>query len=90
MTGGISRPNWGRFRISQPNDHLTRVSSNARSCWRIGDEWVYEGDQKMLWLPPSYRPIEIAHRDGFFVLYTDSGRIISTEFSKEPVLAEEE
>ena len=80
--------NSGRFRISQPNDHLTRVSSIARSCWRIDDEWVYEGDQKMLWLPPGYRPGKTAHRDGFFVIYTDSGRIISMKFSEEPVLAE--
>ncbi|KAL8698285.1 MAG: hypothetical protein Q9201_006655 [Fulgogasparrea decipioides] len=81
---------FGRFRIGQSGDRLTSGSSDARSCWRIDGEWIFEGDRRMLWLPPRYRLGRVAHRDGSFVIFTGYRRIITMDFSKEPVFTEEE
>ncbi|KAL8725583.1 MAG: hypothetical protein Q9181_006365 [Wetmoreana brouardii] len=93
--GGSLETDHGRYRIGQPCDHPASATSDARSCWRISDEWIddewiLEGDRKMLWLPPRYRPKRGAHHDGFFVIFTKSGRIITMDFSKEPVCTDEE
>ncbi|KAL8829067.1 MAG: hypothetical protein Q9191_002229 [Dirinaria sp. TL-2023a] len=78
----------GRFPIVQSDKSSRCGLSNACSCWSIRHDWIFEGEQKMLWLPPACRTWKFAHRNGFFVCITGSGRILTMDFSKKPVLPE--
>lgn len=38
--------------------------------------WIMRGKQRVLWLPPEYRPSKVEIHDGFFICRTDRGRYL--------------
>lgn len=65
----------GELEIGHLLEDTPRSSPSSGFRWRIVDDWVMQGSRKMLWLPPDFRPIRCAYRDGFFVLGGQSGDI---------------
>ncbi|PHH52104.1 Vegetative incompatibility protein HET-E-1 [Ceratocystis fimbriata CBS 114723] len=56
---------------------------HSRSCiYSLSNDevWIMENGQRVLWLPPSYRPQDFAIADSRFALGTLSGRVAIMEF----------
>jgi WD40 repeat protein len=65
-----------------PNQHIS-ISRNIFSTFTICEEgtWILRGQQRVLWLPPEYRPIRIASYDGFVILGCRRGIILRFQFA---------
>ncbi|KAE8353294.1 WD40-repeat-containing domain protein [Aspergillus coremiiformis] len=49
--------------------------SNRRQDVVLGDQWLYIGHERVLWLPVEYRPKVSAYHDGMFAIGSESGRV---------------
>ena len=78
---------------------IQRVQANAlgdpfialsRWRWDSHSSWIMEGERKMLWMPPSYRPNHggIAHRDGTFVFASGPGKLVAMKFNQGEVVTD--
>ncbi|KAM0804992.1 hypothetical protein BDR22DRAFT_885082 [Usnea florida] len=56
--------------------------------WRCEWEWLMQGDRKMLWLPPEFRPHTVAHHDGLFVLAPESSGVIFFKVNQDEAVTE--
>jgi hypothetical protein len=56
------------------------VSPSEARCYLIAGNWVTWDDEKILWLPPDYRPSSVTVRNNIIVLGLPSGGIIFLRF----------
>lgn len=63
-------------------------SSNGRNHWRIGVDWVLEGDRKMLWLPPHYYSGMILCHNGHIAMLNIYGHLTFWKLTLEKKLTE--
>ena len=78
----------GHSRINEaPNDSSADLFTQ-NYCWRCDEEWLMEGDRKMLWLPSEYRTYTMAHHDGLFVLARESGGIVFLKVNQGEAVSE--
>lgn len=54
---------------------LMRRGLSAFTVYEKGT-WIMRGKQRVLWLPPEYRPSKVEIHDGFFICRTDRGRYL--------------
>ncbi|OCL11799.1 hypothetical protein AOQ84DRAFT_177775 [Glonium stellatum] len=57
-----------------------RLPTKTRLCLHAKDPWVVQGNSRLLWLPPSYRAMHIAMRDGMLATMDVSGRFMFFKF----------
>lgn len=74
----------GCLKLGEPFGSLTN-----RNYWNnFDEEWIKEGDRKMLWLPPGFRYLR-AYHDGLFVFCDDSERKLHfLRFTQDEVITE--
>ncbi|EHK15471.1 uncharacterized protein TRIVIDRAFT_165017 [Trichoderma virens Gv29-8] len=58
-----------------------RHISNPYTLESVQGTWILRGQQRVLWLPPEYRPIRIAIYDGFVILGCRRGIILRFQFA---------
>ncbi|KAI1103866.1 hypothetical protein F4804DRAFT_352610 [Jackrogersella minutella] len=66
----------------------TDISETMQNCLYVGSQWVVQGFEDLLWLPPTYRPKEVtsyhemllAVKDETIVLGHDSGLVTVVKF----------
>ena len=66
----------GHVQINKASEGSSGDLSTHGNRWRCDQEWLMQGDRKMLWLPPDFRTSDMAHHDGLFVLAPLSGGIV--------------
>lgn len=57
------------------NNHIKDLPKSAGNIHLVDSQWVAIDDQKVLWLPPEYRPSCSAFHDGTLGLDHRSGRV---------------
>ena len=65
----------GHIQINKVPDGSSGDLSAHGDRWRCDEEWLMQGNRKMLWLPPDFRTDMVAHHDGLFALARPSGGI---------------
>ena len=82
--GEYIKTNRGYFPLKR-SKNLCEKTPGPQALWRIQDEWVWEGEKEMLWLPSGHRPKEVQHMKTTFLLRTETDAVERIEFCKEPV-----
>lgn len=59
------------------------VSDRSSRCININGEWIVKRGEKVLWLPPSYRPTFSAVFQSTVATGHDSGRVLIMRFSED-------
>lgn len=83
----------GQIGISELLEDSFNYPSTPGSHWSLfGREWIMEGNRKMLWLPPDFRPRNmcIAHHNGLFVIACESGKMALMSFTQDGVVTDVE
>ena len=83
----------GHIQVGEILEDSFNYSSTPGSHWRLVDEeWIMEGNRKMLWLPPDFRPRSdfkvdrcTAYHNGLFVIACISGKMIFMNFTQGAV-----
>lgn len=70
---------FGETKIRYLLEDIPRSSPSPRVRWSLVGDWLMQGPRKVLWLPPDFRPVCGAYRDGVFVLGRQSGQIAFLE-----------
>lgn len=82
----------GHIQIGEILEDSFNYSSTPESHWKlVGEEWIMEGNRKMLWLPPDFRPRSIsgiAHHNGFFVIACASGKMFFMTFTQDGIVTD--
>lgn len=66
----------GHVQINKAPESSSGDLSTHGKRWRCDEEWLMQGDRKMLWLPPDFRTDAMAHHDGLFALAPNFGGIV--------------
>ena len=74
--GTYLKSNRGHVQVNKlPEASIGDLSTHGNR-WRCDQEWLVQGNRKMLWLPPDFRTHIMAHHDGLFALARRSGGIV--------------
>lgn len=96
--GTYLETNLGHIQIGEILEDSFNYSSTPGSHWRlVEEEWIMEGNRKMLWLPPDFRPgsrsnfpsRHTAHHNGLFVIACNSGMTFMN-FTQDSVVTDVE
>ncbi|KAL8913506.1 MAG: hypothetical protein Q9171_001694 [Xanthocarpia ochracea] len=75
----------GTFRTRQSEADIAGRCPKDVNCWSYRDQWIVEGENKMLWLPPEFQTCCVTHHNGLFAFGHDNGyRLLG--FSQDPVV----
>ena len=78
----------GHVQIDNLREASIRDLSTLGNRWRCDEEWLMQGNRKMLWLPSEYRTDTMAHHDGLFVLAPESGGIVFFKVNQGELVTE--
>ncbi|KAL8885397.1 MAG: hypothetical protein Q9215_006747 [Flavoplaca cf. flavocitrina] len=79
----------GRFRTRQLELDIAGGCPKDVNCWSCRDQWIVEGETKMLWLPPEFQRFQTTHHNGLFAFKHENGyRLLG--FSQDPGVLDEE
>ncbi|KAL8880215.1 MAG: hypothetical protein Q9198_002331, partial [Flavoplaca austrocitrina] len=79
----------GRFRTRQLELDIAGGCPKDVNCWSCRDQWIVEGETKMLWLPPEFHRFQTTHHNGLFAFKHENGyRLLG--FSQDPGVLDEE
>ncbi len=65
----------GRIQLDQYPATLSEERDTPIEKWKVQEDWLSHDGQKMLWLPPDFRPTCTAIYDDLFVLGYESGEV---------------
>ncbi|KAI1453174.1 WD40 repeat-like protein [Annulohypoxylon moriforme] len=102
---GSSRPLWFGYDLSLSKDNKYLVGPHGRlplpsapkdfDCLYVDNDWVLQGGERLLWLPPKYRTGFFNHKlvkGGTFILGLSSGSVacIKIDLGKSPLAQQPE
>ena len=73
---------FGRVYLDQPPDD-NGLWNVEEAPWRVYEYWLYRDGQRLLWLPPDFRPTSAARYGDLFVMGHKSGKVTFFEGNNE-------
>ena len=79
-SGNQLNTNWGTFDLRSLGENENDNMEVQSSSFFVDKEWIWRDGERLLWLPPDYRPWTLAVKDETLAIGCRSGRVLLIKF----------